>query len=98
MYLSSLLIKVIDIKGYCPVYQPNDEFEILDGYKLISAKEVCMHSLASFLPWYVALSKGVSPKELGLGDQEAAYIQCPDPCDYTAGGTVIFEIRRKIDE
>lgn len=48
--MSSLLIKVIDIKGYCPVYQPNDEFEIVDGYKLISTKEVCMHSLASFLP------------------------------------------------
>lgn len=96
--MAYLQIKVAKIKGYCPVYSLGDELEILDGYKLQIEKEICMHALASLLPWYVALSKGVLPKELGLGNQEVAYIQCPDPCDFTGGGTVIFEVRRIVDE
>ncbi len=96
--MAYLQIKVAKIKGYCPVYSLGDELEILDGYKLQVEKEICMHALTSLLPWYVALSKGVLPKELGLGNQEVAYIQCPDPCDFTGGGTVIFEVRRKVDE
>ena len=52
-----------------------------------------MHSLASVIPYYVALSRGVSPRSLGLGDEEKAYVQCLDPCDYTGDVPVIFEIR-----
>jgi len=29
----------------------------------------------------------------GYQDKDKAYVQCLDPCDYTGGGTVIFEIR-----
>lgn len=92
-----LRIKVIEVKGHCPVYSPGDEFTIADGFRLRTKGEICMHALASLLPWYAALSRGIPPKELGLGDREVAYIQCPDPCEYTKGGTVIFEIRRVID-
>lgn len=92
--MSDLRVKVLEIRGYCPVYAIGDEFTILEGYKLWTESLVCMHSLASILPYYMALSKGVSPKELGLGDAEAAHIQCLDPCEYTGGGTVIFQIRR----
>jgi len=52
-----------------------------------------MHSLALIMPYYVALSKGVDPMTLGLAKEEnKAYLQCLDPCEFTGGGTVIFEV------
>ena len=90
--MRTLQIKVVQVKGYCPVYNPGDQFAILEGYKLRVERVLCMHSLASILPYYVALSRGVSPKELGLGDGATAYVQCFDPCEYTGGGTVVFGI------
>ena len=93
-----LIIKVIEIKGKCPVYDIGDKIVLQRGY-ILDPKEtdtVCMHSLASILPYYVALSKGVKAKDIGLakGDSTEAYVQCPDPCDITGGGTVSFEISR----
>jgi len=89
--MSDLRVKVKEIKGNCPVYKKGDSFSILDGYKLKADKPICMHSLASLMPYYVGLSKGISSEELGLG-KEKARVQCLDPCSYTGGGTVIFEI------
>jgi len=96
--MRTLRVKVVRVKGHCPVYNPGDEFLILRGYKLRTEKELCLHALASLFPWYVALSRGAPPKDLGLGNQETAYIQCPDPCEYTGGGTVVFELKRLGDE
>ncbi len=94
-----LVIKVIKIKGKCPVYEVNDRFVIEDGYKLKPLKKdfICMHSLASILPYYVALSNNVEPKKLGLSSngRDSAYVQCLDPCSYTGGGTVTFKIMVK---
>lgn len=54
-----------------------------------------MHSLASIMPYYAALNKGVDPVELGLAKEgNKAYVQCLDACKYTGGGTVIFEIEK----
>ena len=95
---SNLTIKVVEIKGSCPVYKIGDMFNIVDGFKLIAEKPLCMHSLSSLMPYYVALSRGVSPVELGLAQEDkVAYIQCLDPCKYTGGGTVVFEIKREND-
>jgi len=94
-----LQVEVKEIEGTCPVYEVGDEFEIIEGYKLDNEIQLCTHSLSSLLPYYVPLSKGIEPEELGLGHGENAYIQCLDPCKYTDGGTVVFEIKReKIDE
>lgn len=88
-----LIIKVKEIKGHCPVYKEGDEFVIEDGYKLKSNIVLCMHSLASIFPYYVALARGIASKDLGLSKiDKKAYIQCLDPYKYTGGGTVIFEI------
>ncbi|MDW8001422.1 MAG: TIGR04076 family protein [Deltaproteobacteria bacterium] len=88
-----LTVKVLLIQGVCPVYKVGDEFYIIDGYRLKANFPLCMHSLASIMPYYVALSKGISPKELGLSKSEgSAFVQCLDPCEYTGGGTVIFEL------
>ena len=91
-----LIVKVKEIKGYCPIYKEGDEFIIEDGYKLKSNIVLCMHSLASIFPYYVALTRGVTPKDLGLSkDNNKAYVECLDPYEYTGGGTVIFEITKE---
>ena len=69
--MNKLIVKVLKIKGICPVYKVGDRIVINEGYKL-NPKEtdsVCMHSLASIIPYYVALSKGVDPKTLGLAKE-----------------------------
>ena len=92
MVKKNLIIKVKEIKGKCPVFRVGDTFFIRNGYILKLDKPVCMHSLASVMPYYVALSRGIKPEFLGLGKANKAYVQCLDTCDYTGGGTVIFEI------
>jgi uncharacterized repeat protein (TIGR04076 family) len=96
--MMKLIIKVIGIKGHCPVYQVGNIITIKQGFILATEETdaVCLHSLASLLPYYVALSHGVKARDLGLAreDSEAAYLQCLDPCDLTGGGTVYFEVSR----
>lgn len=89
-----LLVEIVAVKGNCPVYKSGDNFIISQGYVLQTGtiEKVCLHSLAPLLPYYVPLSRGVEPGELGLGEK-TAYLQCPDPCQYTGGGTVIFAIQ-----
>ena len=76
--MNKLIIKVLKIKATCPVYKVSDRIVIDEAYKL-NLKEtdnICMHSLASIIPYYVALSKGVDPKTLGLAKEEnKAYLQ-----------------------
>ena len=92
----TLLIKVIQIKRQCPIYQVGDTFQIINGYQLVADKPLCMHSLASLMPYYVALSRGIDPVDLGLAKEgKIAYLQCLDPCEYTGGGTVVFAVTTK---
>jgi len=86
-----ILVKVLEIKGHCPVYHVGSTFRVLDGFKLEADEPICMHSLASLLPYYVALSRGIRPIDLGLNkkDELLAYLQCLDPCEHTGGGTVV---------
>ena len=92
----TLLIKVVQIKVRCPIYQVGDTFKIINGYQLVADKPLCMHSLASVMPYYVALSRGIDPVDLGLAKEgKIAYLQCLDPCEYTGGGTVVFAVESK---
>lgn len=94
-----LRVRVKEIKGTCPVYKAGDSFEIHDGYRLEVHKgqSICMHGLASLMPFYRALAGGISPKELGLecGGNRAC-LHCPDCAELTGGGSVIFEIEARI--
>ena len=95
--MDKLIITVKEIKYNCPVYQIGDKIVLDEGYRLNlhETSNVCMHSLASIMPYYIALYRGVDPVTLGLSrDGKKAYIQCLDPCKYTGGGTVIFEIEK----
>jgi uncharacterized repeat protein (TIGR04076 family) len=65
----------------------------VSGFALASELWLCMHALQALAPYYVALSRGVSPADLGLaGPDGAAYVQCLDPETYTGGGTVVLRI------
>jgi len=93
-----LIIRVKAIKGRCPVFKQGDEFKLEEGYKLVSDIPLCMHALASLLPHYNAL-RVADPSHwgpAGKNDPSKAYVQCLDPVEYTDGGTVIFEIERKL--
>jgi uncharacterized repeat protein (TIGR04076 family) len=96
--MCKLLVTVKEIKGHCPVYKIGDRIVLDEGYRLNleETDSMCLYSVASILPYYIALYRGVSPRELGLTrDGKNAHVQCLDPCDYTDGGTVIFEIEKK---
>ncbi len=95
--MGKLIITVEEIRGNCPVYDVGDKLVLDNGFKfdLSQTDNICLHSLASILPYHVALYHGINPKQMGLAQQGPyAYVQCLDPCDYTGGGTVIFRIRR----
>ena len=89
----TLLVRVVDVQGHCPVYKVGDGFHIVDGYRLVTEIPLCMHALQSLTPYYMALSRGGDPTDLGLaGLDGAAFVQCLDPQRYTGGGTVTFRI------
>jgi len=93
-----LVVKVIKIKGKCPVYGIGQKIVLNEGYRvnLDESDSICMHSLSSIMPYYVALYNGVKPRKLGLADKKGrAHVQCLDPCELTGGGTVTFEIITK---
>jgi len=83
----NLIISVKEITGNCPVYKLGNRIVLEEGYKRNPkmSSPMCMHSLTSLMPYYVALSEGVDPKKLGLAKEgDTAFVQCLDPCKYTA--------------
>jgi uncharacterized repeat protein (TIGR04076 family) len=94
-----LSVEVESIEGRCPIYSVGDRFILKDAYVIDTAGSdpICLHSLASFMPFYVALGQGIEPSVLGLAGPEpgAAYFQCPDPCRLTGGATVVFRVQRE---
>ena len=91
-----LVVTVKEIKGHCPTYRVGDSFTLKAGYQLVSEIPVCMHGLAALMPYYNALRVS-EPSKWGLDgkeDKTKAYVHCPDPCDHTGGGTVVFEISK----
>ena len=97
-----LKIEIVDIKGHCSVYRIGDIFCLKAGYILESGLpcSVCLHSLASILPYYNAIGHGVDPHVLGIASEpgKPARVQCLDPCSYTGGGTVVLEMKRMEDD
>jgi uncharacterized repeat protein (TIGR04076 family) len=92
----NLVITAKEIRGHCPIYKVGDSFTLKGGYQLVSEIPVCMHALASLMPFYNAL-RASEPAQLGLAgkdDKTKAYVQCPDSAEHTGGGTVTFEITK----
>ena len=87
-----LTITVEEIRGQCPAYREGDRIVLDRGYQLDLAEStaLCMHSMGAVLPFYNALAKGIPASKLGLAGREwdgKAYVQCPDACERTGGGT-----------
>jgi len=94
-----LVVSVKEIRGNCPVFKVGDKM-VMESPKIVVEKtdSICVHAFGCILSMIVALSRGISFKELGLAREEGekGYIQCLDPGKpYTNGGTVLFEIRRE---
>lgn len=94
-----LVLTVKEIRGRCPVHKVGDRI-VVESPKIDTDETdvLCVHALGSMLSMLVPLARGVSFKDLGLAVQEGnvGYVQCLDPGPlYTAGGTVIFEIKRE---
>ena len=94
-----LIITVKEIRGRCPIFKVGDRI-VIEEPRIVPEKTdaLCIHALGSMLSMIIALSRGVSFKELGLtkGDDNVGYVQCLDPgFPYTPGGTVVFEIKRE---
>jgi len=88
-----LVIEVIKIQGHCPVHRLGDCFTIRKGHQLESDQPVCMHAIQALSPYYVPLSRGLHPVELGLaGPQGSAILQCVDPNCFSSGAMVTFRI------
>lgn len=93
-----LIVEVEQIRGNCPVYGRGQRMVFREGYRLDVAgtDALCSHAMGVLIPWLAALSKGVTPQQLGLarpGNRDA-HVQCPDPGpETTGGGTVLFRIR-----
>jgi hypothetical protein len=58
-----------------------------------------MHALQGLMPYYIPLSRGIPPYDLGLAAKDAdqytkdSYFQCHDPEQITGGGNVIIRVR-----
>jgi uncharacterized repeat protein (TIGR04076 family) len=95
-----LVLTVKEVRGRCPVHRAGDKI-VVEAPKIDTANtdSLCVHALGSMLSMLTALARGVSFKDLGLATEEGdvGYVQCLDPGPpYTAGGTVLFEIRREV--
>jgi len=94
-----LEIIIVEIHGLCPTYHIGDKFKIESGLQLISKQPICMHALQGLVPYYIPLSHGISPYDLGLTSKDAnqssndAYFQCHDPEQITGGGSVVFQVK-----
>ena len=91
-------VRVKEVRGRCAMgYEAGDCFLVEKYYIKDAGKGVCLHALAAMLTLLAPLLKGVPATALGIGKEEdAGYVQCPDPGEpYTCGGTVVFELRRE---
>ncbi len=89
--------KVHLIKGFCPLYSVGDKVVFKQFYiDTAESSNVCIHALSAMLTLLSPFLHGLNAKDLGIGNQDIGFVQCPDPGEpYTCGGTVIFELRRK---
>ena len=94
-----LVLTVKEVRGHCPVHKVGDRIVVeVPKIDIASTDALCVHALGSMLSMLVPLARGVSFKDLGLAVEEGnvGYVQCLDPGPpYTAGGTVLFEIKRE---
>lgn len=88
----------------CPYYEVGDIFfieQIALRKENIQTRSgmLCMAALADHIPFYRALLRGITPKELGIAksdDPSSGYLRCHDPTGKrrlpVKSATIIFKI------
>ncbi len=92
-----VVIEVVDVKGYCPLYKEGDRVTAENFYfKTRESSNICLHAFVSMSTLLSSFLHGVSAKDLGLSEKEdEGFLECPDPGPpYTKGGRVVFKLRR----
>ena len=96
-----LEVEIVEVNGTCAVHNVGDKFELIEGYRLQhpEGKPICMHALASLMPFYNAMAKGVKPEKMGLAGKESGklFFQCMDPVKFTGGGTAVFKVKKVLE-
>ena len=92
--VAAVRVTVKEVRGECALgLRPGDHFDARDFYIVPNGK-ICLHALGSMKTFLYAMLKGVKPSEMGIGDDVAGYVRCPDPGPpLTCGGSVLFELR-----
>ncbi len=92
--VAAVRVTVKEVRGECALgLRPGDHFDARDFYIVPNGK-ICLHALGSMTTFLYAMLKGVKPSEMGIGDDVAGYVRCPDPGPpLTCGGSVLFELR-----
>ena len=87
-----------EINGKCPVFNVGDKITF-EGPQLVKEETdaYCAWASSSFLPYLLSVRYNISSKEIGLSCTDGEYyVQCVDPGPpHTAGGTVLFEMKRE---
>jgi len=64
-------ICVREVRGYCSMgYKPGDCFLIEKYYIRDAGRGVCLHALASMLTLLSLFLKGISARDLGIGEED----------------------------
>jgi hypothetical protein len=89
-----LILECVDVKGFCPVYRKGSKITFCEPIIVMKETDaICVGALLAFGPFYRPLVRGISPKDLGLGE---GYIACHAPplVMPEAHGTVFFKIKQ----
>lgn len=81
-------VKVVKVKGECPIFKEGDEFQLHRGY--ILEGKFCFHALLALSSFLQILARGYSARAMGFEEHDRIIAQCPD-----AKNTVIFELSRE---
>jgi len=81
-------VRVVEVRGRCPVHRPGDEFRIEGGF--VVEGRVCLHALLAMAAVAWALGHGHSPGDLGFSGP--VRVRCPDPGPPLGSGSVTFEL------
>ncbi len=93
--LHDVRIEVEEVRGKCAAgYREGDSFT-LRGFYIEGGSRICLHALVGMASLLSAFSHGIPADQLGIGEEDVGWVQCPDPGPpKTCGGTVVFRLMR----
>lgn len=98
-----IVCEVVEVTGNCDVkFKKGEKFVLSpDGnIDLKRSDKVCWWALSGLMPGLFPVQLGLDPKTLNMSNESGvAYMRCTDVGPpYTAGGNVLFRIKRLGDQ